>query len=296
MRAALWAVVLFSATLTQLACDASARANHRASRASTAPYSLLTDLFSSATSTPIAVVTVPAAMPGITTVTPTVPPPSTRSPAAETPAVPPLDTRSPAATPPRSPLVRSTLPPATAVSTRVSAVGSLPRSQKHRPRPINTRIVYSPAGDACDYTCTSYPPVDLPVDITEVILDSDGETLRIIIQAVTPIVSRLPDGAELFYHLLIHDDTTQVSINMRGASDGWTIWGVDSWGQVVDLPYVQGEWGEVFTVTIPWDDLEFVPDAFWWALQAIWRERSGTWFDITPETVFPGRMPPGFPG
>jgi hypothetical protein len=174
----------------------------------------------------------------------------------------------------------------------MSTIGS-PRFQRHRPRPINTRIVYSPAGDACDYTCTSYPPVDLPVDLTEVILDSDGETLRILIQAVVPIPSRLPDGIELSYHLLMHDDAAQTSINMRGTRDGWSIWGVDGRGQMLDLPNVYGEWGEFFIVSIPWDDLEFVPDAFQWSVRAIWKEPGATWLDITPETVFPGRMAPG---
>ncbi len=145
--------------------------------------------------------------------------------------------------------------------------------------------VQDPLGDASD-DAGAGPPVDLPVDLRTVTLESDGVRLQMTFEAAVPISETLPPGAELLYHVYFEVEHGW-SLIMRGTSAGWEIWATDG-VQSIDVPNAEGDWSSGrFVVWVPWAWIPFVaPEEFTWWVWADWYEGDWHWFDSTDKVRF----------
>lgn len=145
--------------------------------------------------------------------------------------------------------------------------------------------VEDPLGDASDYLGTSFPPVDLPVDLTRVSLQSDGVRLQITFEAAAPIPQQLFPGQTLTYNVWFDIGWWLV---LQGTSGGWEIWATDG-PQIVDVLNAEGDWsGGRLIVWVPWAWVPFVlPDRFEWSVRADWEDEDWHWIDMTANAGFP---------
>lgn len=211
-----------------------------------------------------------------------------------TPSPRPISTMRPTATP-RPPATPTPVPEPTAIPSPTPAPPPpTPTPAPPAPPPTPTpgfvtgySAVADGIGDATDYLGTETPPVDLPVDLTRVTLESDGERLKITFEAATPISQALPPGVELLYNVWFGIEGGWWLV-IKGTSDTWEIWASDGI-QMIDVPNVFGDWsGGRFVVWVPWAWVPFVaPDQFEWSVRADWDEGEWHWIDMTDTARFP---------